>query len=393
MKAYPQHYESWWLDHASAHYAGTAGTHVLQKLESVVGKLSDEFTVFRDDAAPDNYDRPEEILAYGLFFFPQTYTRTLWVVEELFERAEWKSSAQASNRPLRVLDLGCGSGAASFALLDQLDKHCPGIEVEHFGVDRSGYNLDAARELQSMLSYQNIKVRSEWLRRDVTSSQFSWDNKPFNKPWDIILMSFSYGEFVVGMEDEQAVQVIMDLQDELQPSGVVIITEPSLMETAVRLEVVRDAVAASEELQVLAPCLHQQACPALERKTFWCHEVRKWHPPESIAYLNTRLHREIRFLKFSFLMFEKSVEARHARDDDNYFRLVSPVAKKSGQMVCKGCAASGTINTYEWLTRHLRKDQIKNHLDLERGDCVTEENIKPLGTERRFRIEAAAKAE
>ncbi len=384
MKAYPQRYESWWLDRASAQSPGTGETHVLQKLEPVVGRLSDEFTIYRDNEAPENYDRPEEITAYGLFFFPQTYTRTLWVIDELLERNQWMP---ASDRPLRVLDLGCGSGAASFALLDQLDAKGLSVEVEHYGVDRSGYNLDAARELAATCAYDNIRVKSEWLRRDVTSSQFSWEKKPFNRPWDIILMSFSFGEFVVGLEDEQAVAVVQDLSDALAEDGTVIITEPSLMETSVRLEVVRDAIAASGNLQVLAPCLHQQPCPALEQKRFWCHEVRKWHPPESIAFLNTRLHREIRFLKFSFLMFQKTDEVSITDAGDTHFRLVSPMAKKSGQMVCKGCSAGGAINTYEWLTRNLTKEQVKNHLGLERGDCVSTQEIRPLGTAGRFRIE------
>jgi ribosomal protein RSM22 (predicted rRNA methylase) len=386
VKEYPQKYESWWLDRASARFAGTAGSHVLQKLESTVGKLSDQFTLHRDQGAPENYDSPEQILAYGLFFFPQTYGRTRWVVDELLERVKWNPAEARREHPLRVLDLGCGSGAASFALLEALNEKCPGMVVEHYGVDRSGLNLDAARELSEMLSFENITVTSEWLRRDVTSPQFSWENKPFNQPWDVILMSFSFGEFVVDLEDEQAVAVMTDLADALQPSGVAIITEPALMETAVRLEVVRDAIAESDQLQILAPCLHQQACPALARKTFWCHEVRKWRPPESLAYLNTRLHRDIRFLKFSMLVFEKSETPADTTVADHAFRLVSPVAKKSGQLVCKGCAASGTINTYEWLTRHLSKNQVKHQLDLERGDCVTEEHIRALGTPGRFRV-------
>lgn len=385
LKAYPQQYESWWLEYASGHFPGTAKSHVLQKLELTVGKLSDEFTIDRDEQAPDNYDRRDEILAYGLFFFPQTYTRMLWAASELLGRCGW-GPPNKDERSLRVLDLGCGSGAASFALLDQLDGMGVEMEVEHYGVDRSGYNLDAARALADAVSYQNIQVRSEWLRRDVTGTQFSWEKKPFNQRWDVILMSFSFGEFVAGLEDGQAVSIVLELQDVLRESGVVLITEPALMETSVRLEVVRDAVAASEALQVLAPCLHQQPCPALEQKRFWCHEVRKWTPPETIAYLNTRLHRDIRFLKFSLLCFQKSGAATPNAAGDEFFRLISPVAKKSGQMVCKGCAASGSIHTYEWLTRHLSKEQVKNHLDLERGDCLKAKNLKALGTEGRFRI-------
>jgi len=384
LKSYPQHYESWWLERAYAQFPQTGETHVLQKLEPVVGRLSDEFTVDRDDKPPENYNHPEEILAYGLFFFPQTYTRTLWVMEELCERVKWQPR---QDRPLRILDLGCGSGAASFALLDQLDAQGCDITIEHVGVDRSGYNLDAARDLSQSRSYQTIQVNSTWLRRDVTSAQFSWEKKPFNQSWDIILMSFSFGEFVVGLEDEQAISVVHDLSDVLAQGGIVVITEPSLMETSLRLEVVRDAVAESDSLQVLAPCLHQQPCPALQEKRFWCHEVRKWHPPESIAFLNTRLHREIRFLKFSFLLFQKA-DATPAMDAGNrYFRLVSPIAKKSGQMVCKGCSAEGAIHTYEWLTRNLSKEEIKNQLGLERGDCVLTSEIKALGTAGRFRVE------
>jgi hypothetical protein len=156
------------------------------------------------------------------------------------------------------------------------------------------------------------------------------------------------------------------------------------METSVRLEQCRDAVAATGAHRILAPCLHSEVCPALASRSFWCHEVRRWRPPESLAALNTRLHREIRFLKFSFLVFGPGEPVASGGAEN--FRLVSPMAKKSGQLVCKGWAGDGQIHTYEWLTRNLDKADIKNDLGLERGDRVQVENLKPLADGERQRV-------
>jgi len=378
---YPDVFEDWWLARAGEATPKASVGQVLSRHESVVARLSDAFTLERDHAAPDVYRSRQEIDAYGLFFFPQTFCRSARVVRELIEDAGWSPPV---GRPLRMLDLGCGSGGASFGFLHQLVQSFPEVHVEHVGVDRSPDNLETARACASNC-VKETSIKWNWMRRDITGSGFSWEKAPFNQPWDVILLGFSFGELVAGVEEEAVPGILLEMADSLAPEGVAVILEPALMETSVRLEKCRDAVAATGSYRILGPCLHHAACPALAGKQFWCHEVRRWRPPESLAALNTRLHREIRFLKFSFLAFSKG-ESPSATGPE-HFRLVSPIAKKSGQLICKGCAGDGQIHTYEWLTRNLSKKEIKDDLGLERGDRVHTPELKPLADGERQRVE------
>lgn len=382
MIFYPEVFENWWLARAGEATPKASTGQVLSRHEPVVARLSDAFTLERGEIAPDVYRSLQEIDAYGLFFFPQTFCRSARVIQEFIEDTGWLPRAE---RPLRMLDLGCGSGGASFGFLHQLFQTYPEIRVEHVGVDRSPDNLEAARACANGCLPEAV-VNWNWLRRDIAGSGFSWEKAPFNQPWDVILLGFSFGELVAGVEEDSVPGILLEMADTLSPEGVAIVLEPALMETSVRLEQCRDAVAATGSYCILGPCLHHNACPALAGKQFWCHEVRRWRPPESLAALNTRLHREIRFLKFSFLAFSKG-EPTPATGPE-HFRLVSPIAKKSGQLVCKGCAADGQIHTYEWLTRNLSKKEIKNDLGLERGDRVHSPDLKPLADGERLRVDS-----
>jgi len=381
---YPKAFEDWWLQRCSAN---ASPGQVVQRHAPVVAHLSDLFTIERGDTPPDAYRSSLEVNAYGLFFFPQSFCRAARVMQELIREAGWRP---APDRPLRILDLGCGSGGTAFGVMHSLLGAFPGQHVHFIGVDRSGENLEAAGDFFRDFTERFPNTGAEWIRRDVVGSGFSFQQTPFHQPWDLVLMGFSFGEFVAGLEAEASTGPVTEVFLRLAPGGSLVILEPALQETAERLERIRDGLVEREDLQILGPCLHQQACPARAGAKFWCHEVRRWHPPEIVAALNSNLHREIRFLKFSFLALQRTGEQAKpeatAPSPEGYFRIVSPVRKQSGQIVCQGCAANGQIQTYEWLTRNLSRQEIKNNLGLERGDRVMIDHLKPLGTEGRWRV-------
>ncbi len=387
---YPEALEAWWINRAASHLETPEDTRLLQKLLPRVRDLSDHFTLRRADGAPSCYEHNGDVLAYGLFFFPQTHTRLRFIAREWIETSAWNPPTEIG-RPLRVLDLGCGSGAASHAVLTEIGAHFPGTEVKLVGVDRSVTNLDTARDLfRAQPPHGMTFTSNQWMRRDVTGSGFSWKEDPFCGPWDIILMGFSFGEFAAGLETEAASAAIREVTRTLREDGILMMAEPALQETSERLEAIRDDLATRSDLRLLAPCLHQHPCPARAGGHFWCHEVRRWSPPPSLVWLNSTLHRDIRFLKFSFFVVQNAPALTPAPDHSSHhhFRLVSPIARQPGQLVCKGCAASGKIQTVEWLTRHLTKEQIKNDLGLERGDRLHLPHLKELGTPGRYRIPA-----
>src|SRR5690606_407732 len=110
----------------------------------IVERLSDLFTTDRRTDFGSYGDDRRLLLAYGLFFYPQTYTRVQFPLLEASRRA----GAFPKTGPLRVLDLGTGSGAALAGAVDSL-LAMGQIEVEAHGVDASVAALDLARRLTS----------------------------------------------------------------------------------------------------------------------------------------------------------------------------------------------------------------------------------------------------
>ena len=113
---YPVELETHWLQVAQAETRATTIRDVLHRLRPDIVRLADRFTTARpaDAAAAAPYLRDtRSCAAYSLFFAPQTYARLSLILAEL-------PPFPATAQPLRVLDLGAGTGAASWALLDHL---------------------------------------------------------------------------------------------------------------------------------------------------------------------------------------------------------------------------------------------------------------------------------
>ncbi len=170
------------------------------------------------------------------------------------------------------------------------------------------------------------------------------------------------------MDSKKAADYIATLTELLAPDGLLLLIEPALQETSERLERIRDAVIMKGGVYVWAPCLHQYPCPLLASGRFWCHEVRRWDPPESLRFLNRHLHRTENALKFSFLALGRCPPQENIIDS---FRLLSSWAKTKGKWIASGCAADGHRHEYQVLKREGSKGGIANRInESERGDIM-----------------------
>lgn len=101
---YPTELEACWLKVAAAETHASAVRDVLHRLRPDIVRLADRFTTGRAEAAAAPYLKDTRACAaYSLFFAPQTHARLTHILAELPPFPE-------TVRPLRVLDLGAGTG-------------------------------------------------------------------------------------------------------------------------------------------------------------------------------------------------------------------------------------------------------------------------------------------
>jgi ribosomal protein RSM22 (predicted rRNA methylase) len=375
---YPASLENWWHQRLLHRYGDPQPTKLYSRIEPHIRQVSDSFTRDRTEHFRESYQGKENLLAYGLFFFPQTYGRTRLIMDELTHIHGWTPPKEEK---CRILDLGCGLGSSSLAAVDHLRQHPGGIEIT--AVEQHAPCTEIRQHLIREVSAYANPVRWNHLTGDFRNIE-TWAPRP-NFRWDLILLSFSLNEAFSGQPPEAAAEWLDQILGRLNPGGLLIIIEPALKETSERLETIRDLLLASYKNQVWAPCLHRMNCPARSSGQFWCHEARKWTPPESLLRLNKTLHREIETLKFSFLALSRTPPPVQG-SGPNHVRMVSPVSKSQGRLHFHGCHGGGQIGHYDLLTRHLDSVAKKKWWETERGTVLRDLNIQPLGSPDQFRL-------
>jgi ribosomal protein RSM22 (predicted rRNA methylase) len=366
--SYPIQLEQWWLDQARKLTGIADLVPCMASMEKDVERLSDLFTLDRAAKFGD-YARDERmLLAYGLFFFPQTFIRVQLVLEEL------SGFRLPSFRPRRILDLGCGSGAATFAAL----MHFRESQMEARAVDASSPFLDIAEKLfkENRTLWPNASLSVE------TGDLFDFRGE---ESWDLILVSFALNEAMESRTEDEAKTWLRRWLDRLAPGGVLLILEPVSQATSERLERLRNWVSEHKVARILGPCLHHASCPLLNKGELWCHEVRRWRIPETLQVLNRRLFRSIEDLKFSFLMLERTEAPDGGTAGPDVFRMIAPMRKMKGKLVTAGCAADGGARTYEMLTRGLDRPAEDDLISFERGSIVRSVGLQPLADGKTLR--------
>ena len=370
---YPTELEQWWL--AQARKLSGIGDIVpcMVSLEKDVERLSDLFTLDRAARFGD-YARDERmLLSYGLFFFPQTFVRVQLVLNEL------SALRSPSFRPRRILDLGCGSGAATFAALTHFAALVPELSIEARAVDRSRPFLKWTERVFDA----NRNLWPQAVLRTDEGDLFDFQGEEM---WDLILVSFALNEAMESRTEDEAKTWLRRWLDRLTPGGVLMILEPVSQATSERLERLRNWIAEKKSARILGPCLHHVTCPLLNKGEVWCHEVRRWRIPETLEILNRRLFRSIEDLKFSFLVLERSEVPEVGAAGQDVFRMIAPIRKLKGKLVTAGCAADGGARTYEMLTRGLDRPAEEHLISFERGTVVRVAGLQPLADGKTLRV-------
>lgn len=368
--AYPAEAESFWVSAAEA-ATGLRGDEALERLAPAVAKLSDLFTTERPDKSfPDYFGDPALVAGYGVFFLPQSYTRTSFALSYAMDLRGWRPPADRA----RILDLGSGPGSCGVSAARRLLEG-GAHRVSLVGLDKSPCALAAMEAFAQSSLGERVDVAT---RVGDASRATSWPDETF----DVIVAGFVMNE----LQDHDAdglLRWVADLQRRLHPEGLLIILEPALRITAERLQRLSDRVAAEGLLTRIGPDLDALPCPQLAQGLHWTHEARRWAAPASTEFVNRRLHRDLREVRFSFAAFSNQTLPAM---DPSAVRVASDVQIIKGMLRFIGIHR-GALQTVEVPTRGLSKHDVKQlAATFERGDVVA--HAQPAGP--RVRLKDAA---
>jgi ribosomal protein RSM22 (predicted rRNA methylase) len=183
-----------------------------------------------------------ERCAYAAMRMPATYAAARRVFDEL-------QRLLPAGRFRSLLDLGAGTGAASWAAAETFDELQQCIAIEQ---DR--HLIQLGKEL-AQASEQAALREADWLQANLLQVQ-DW------LPHDLVVSSYALGE----IEAERAAQIVRSAWQRTQHALVII--EPGTIRGFATVRMLRDQLIRFGG-HLVAPCPHAQACPLPEID--WCH--------------------------------------------------------------------------------------------------------------------------
>lgn len=362
---YPADLEAQWLQMARAETRAESVRDVVHRLLADIVRLTDRFTTERPDAAADAspYLRDTRAcLAYSLYFAPQTHARLAHILTEL-------PPPPATPQPLRILDLGAGTGAAAWALLDHLGSR-PAI------LTAWDHSRPALRTLHEFFSALRQSRWPETILRTHCAPLAEF--MPATEKYDVILLHYVLNELAPAARRGLLARAARTLA----PDGRLIVCEPLQHGAGDYMRELRAQAIGDLGLHVLGPCPHPRECPLQGP----CHDVRTWKLTQTLQILNSSLHRDLRHLAFAFLVLSPQPLPAHA---GLRVRLVGSPAHAKGQTLCPVCCPDGQIRRIQLLHREFDTAGRKQLRHLERGQLLHLASLKALGDPALFRAAPA----
>ena len=361
---YPAELESHWLQLAQTETRASSDRDALHRLLPDIRRLADRFTTHRPDAAAAPYLKDTRAcIAYSLYFAPQTHARLAHILAELPPFPE-------TGKPLRILDLGAGTGAAAWALLDHLGNRPLVLNAW----DHSRPALRCLHDLFTALR------PARWPQAILRTTPAPLDDfAAHTETYDVILMHYVLNE----LAPDARRALLGRAARALAPGGRLLICEPLLREAGDYLRDLRAQALGDLGLHLLAPCPHEAPCPLGEP----CHDVRTWQLPRSLQILNTPLRRDLRHLAFALLVLTPAPPA--AQSHPLRVRLVGSPSHAKGQSLCPACCPDGQIHRLQILHREFDAHGRKALRHWERGQVLAFHSLTPLGDPALFRATPA----
>lgn len=334
---------------------------IAQKAE-IVSYISQGLTKNRNEFFASDYLKKKDIReAYSLYYMTTNLLKIIPPLQELslshfFERTT----------PLHILDLGTGTGAASWGLLSYLNEHEPKITAEIMLTDSLQENLHEAenfsRHLAPLLSGKNNVLTFE--KYDLRSPENIPAAIKNSSPYHLITIMNVLNE-LDEERDSILFESVMSLLDE---DGALVMVEPATRDQSRRLLRFRD-LAVSKGATIYSPCTRQNVCPALIKEDDWCHTEVKWERPPFIKAIDEIAGTLRLSLKYTYVIIRKDgATLSNAIHQNSLYRVVSERFDEKGRFRAILCGENGR---YEHVMN--KRDLSENNKDfaeIERYDVI-----------------------
>lgn len=300
--------------------------------------------------------------AYLLYYWPVSYMQISFCIQYFSDELEFLVKERCENgaavkKEFNVLDAGCGPAPASFAVTDFLLKMNPALKVNVDLLDSSFRALNLAQRIfeeeypvceedcgKPSLKQGDAVTKAGRVNVSVKEANLEQSDFSFlQNKYDFIVVSHALNELWKdspgSLQKKEA--LLLSLTCALKEDGILLLCEPSLLQTSRTLIKLRNALV-KNGLRVLSPCcLNQSECPALasgENQT--CHAEVEWTPLESVALLANLAKLDRTSVKMTFFAFTKKSESRAQDSLQNVYTVVSdPMLNKAGRvrlLLCNG---------------------------------------------------------
>ncbi|MGB3480237.1 MAG: small ribosomal subunit Rsm22 family protein [bacterium] len=295
----------------------------LNRIRNQMYKLADDFA----ESSPSEIKYSDAYFAYN---FPLNLMKVRAVVLQL--KYLYPQVFEHLNE-LRICDIGCGEGAGMLGIYYGLQE----FETPKFtGFDTSPHILRKCKHMMQWLKTVDERVQIRLQQQDMSHGLL----KKKVAKYDIVILANSLTEMFT--DEAIPVNFIERLLKSCAANGVIIVLEPATKNLSRRLMTLRDDIISRQKGQVLLPCLHSENCPLIDirKQKDWCHQSISWQPPDYLKILNQGLNREIKRLKFSYLVI---AQKKFPKPDTNTFLVISDLLKEKGKKRCFLCTPTGRV--------------------------------------------------
>ena len=268
----------------------------LTELKQYASKLSEKY-MYQERTGDTLLNTEIEALAYSIMRMPATYGAVYSALKHTLERIEGNIQS--------VLDIGAGTGAATWAISELLETK----NMQCF--EREQVMLELGKSFMS----QNPKLKDvSWDYMDIVEDKL--DTKA-----DLVVTSYMLNE----IKPENRKSVI----DKLIKSSnhIVLMIEPGTPEGFKNIKEVQK-IAIENGLHIIAPCTFQGICPLPDDD--WCHSI--------VRMERTKVHK---VLKNADLPYEDEKFSYIAISKENYnnmgIRILRHPMIEKGKVTLKVC--------------------------------------------------------
>ena len=366
--------------HSSADQTTTGATDDAALARAVI-RLSDLYTSERRSLAREQADEDHLVAKCG-YFLASDAPKVVLALQEAAARSAAFARLSRLER-VRVLDLGAGVGATSCGFLAWLAAvrsrfHTNPTQDRRMRVELHAFELGApaARAYE-----QSVRVAAEAANVDVEVRVEARDFRHKSVPAlaqtsDVILCQTALNELLVEDHvDPRHLPATVDMVTQWARAAPLLLIEPALRSTTRALMALRDALvahsAAQSAVHVVAPCLHQHACPMRAKVEDWCHEARRVEPTPRVAAIDRIVGRRDGRALFAYLATSPSRdEAPNSMIPESAIRIVTDTLGSRGKTERVVCRADGELRLMRLLDRETRPENAL-FVEGERGLAVT----------------------